>query len=140
MPKVAVRDRGVRFASGKAAGAGGKTIRTERIRKQLQRVPCLGALRRATAPAHKIASTGLAPAALFVRLNALMERCMEMLEMCETYANFFKLDKMVEGVGQQGGLGGAGRPRRRGPQQRRARRRHALRRRGAPSRRARRAL
>ena len=48
----------------------------------------------------------VSPAALFVRLNALMERCMEMLEMCETYANFFKLDKMVEGVGQQGGLGG----------------------------------
>ena len=49
---------------------------------------------------------GMAPAALFVRLNAFMERCMEVLEMCETYATFFKLDKMVEGTGPQGGLGG----------------------------------
>jgi len=46
------------------------------------------------------------PAAIFVRLNGFMERCMDMLEMCNTYNNFNKLEKMVEGTGQNGGLGG----------------------------------
>ena len=48
----------------------------------------------------------VAPAAIFVRLNSVMERCMDMMELCGTYSNFFKLDKMVEGTGMAGGLGG----------------------------------
>jgi dynein heavy chain len=48
----------------------------------------------------------VAPAAIFTRLNSFMERAMDMLELCNTYGNFFKLEKMVEGTGQAGGLGG----------------------------------